>query len=283
MSFDVLQSIERWLPVVLTAQSNGIDPVTDADYDDLIVKYRKEGDESATTKNMTVDDWVALDSGVYKIKFLAAELNTLKTFLYSVELKPVNFCDDFVPYYGAVEVVAATVNEIDTQLDAIEGKVDTVDGVVDNIYIDTQQIVTDVGVVDGKVDTLQTDITAIDGKVDNVYTDTQQIISDIAAIDTNFYEVAAGAYYDGSGTLTVSLVLHNSGSPVTSPTGAAVALYTEDGTLVTSDTSSSPDAQGAFKFTLSATLTNGTVPYVSGVVTDGSGSHASIVLTPVVG
>ena len=360
MSYDVLQSVERWLAVILTAQSNGIDPVTDAAWDDLVVAYAKEGDATVTVKVMALGDWRNLgnDMGMYEVKFSTSELNTLGSFFYSVQLADVNFCTDFVPYYGHVEVVADTVNTIGSQLDtieskvdtvdgvvdgiqtdvtsiegkvdtvdtvvdgiqtdvtSIESKVDTVDGVVDNIYIDTQQIIinvaavdsvvdgiqTDVTSIESKVDTvdsvvdgIQTDVTAIDGKintidgvVDNVYIDTQAILVDtnqlsvdIAALDFNQAEVGAGFYYS-SGTLTASLVLHRNGAVVGSPVSATITMYDEDGLQLLTSNSSSPDAQGVFKFSESIVLVDGTVPYVESQITDVSGTVRSVVLAPVI-
>jgi len=290
MSYEVKKDSACWVEVILTVQSNGIDPALGAVYDDLLVKYAKAGATSMTEKVLTgASDFDELDAGVYRIQFSAGEIDTLGNFVFTIEQQPVHACSDFIPYYGLILVRDGTINDALANQTSIEGKVDTIDTVVDSIQVDTTSIEGKVDTIEGKVDTIdtvvdgiQTDVTSIDGKVDNVYIDTQQLIADVAAISFSLYEVTAGAYYN-NGILTVSMVLHNSGSPVTNPTSATIAIYDEDGTSLIIDTSTTPDSQGIFKFTETVTLTDGTVPYVSGVITDGSGEHGSIILTPVVG
>lgn len=256
MSYNVLQSVARWLDVVLTAQSNGIDPVVDAVNTDLVVRYSKEGDLSATLKVVAAGDWRNLGDGVYRLQFSIAELNTLGSFTYSVKLAPAYACVPFMPYYGHVDVVTADVTQLNTLLTTVDGKIDTIDGAVSSI--------------DTKVDT-------IDAKADT-------IIADIESITFDTYQVGLGAHYDEDNTnLKASLVLHHNGEPVISPISASLVVYDDNGNLLLNATNLVPDAQGIFRFDETIALTAGTVPYASGVITDVSGAHSTVTLTPVVG
>jgi len=209
MSYDVLQNVDRWLDVVLTAQSNGIDPVVDAVAGDLIVRYRKEAAVTSVLKIVAPGDWLNLDQGVYRLLFAAAELDTLGSFTYSVNLAGAYACVPFVPYYGHVEVGL---------------------GVLDN------------------------------------------------------YQVGLGAHYDEDTTILIaSLVLHKNGSPISSPVSSTLAVYDEDGTLLLTDISVTPDAQGVFRFEETVTLASKSIPYVSGIIVDSDGIHSTLTLTPVVG
>jgi len=257
MSYDTLQSQDRWVGVVLIAQSDGMTPVTDAIYSDLDVAYGKEGDSSATVKTMAASDWYNLGDGLYRIKFSTSELNTLGRFEFSVVLDGTYACAEFMPYYGYIEVVSNTTNTIGTQQDTIEGKIDTIDTNVDNI--ETQQ------------DTMDTKLDIINAS-----------ISDIENIHNNF--VGMGAYFNSSsGVLSISVALHRDGEIVDSPVSGTYQLFNASGTSLASGISTSPDSQGIFTFSHSVSLTEGTIPYVKGSVTDASGTFYSIVVMPVIG
>jgi hypothetical protein len=69
--------------VVILTDSND-DAVTGLVHTDVSVSYAKNAAVSFTAKALTAPDWVEVGSGVYKIAFTAAELDTLGSFTVKV-------------------------------------------------------------------------------------------------------------------------------------------------------------------------------------------------------
>lgn len=260
MSYDVIQSVARKLDVVLTAQSDGITPVTNAAATDLVARYRKEGAVSSTLKTVASGDWQNLDQGVYRLAFTAAELDTLGSLTYAVTIAVGATCTQFVPYYGHVDVVVGDVSTVVNNLTTVGGNVLGVSGAV-------------VG-VGSQVTTVGNNVLGVSGEVASLQ---------ISVASLNNFIIGAGAYYDSdAGSLTASLVLHKNGEVVTNPTSATIIGFDEDGNQIFTDTSIAPDAQGVFKFVVSVTLVTKTVPYLRGTIVNADGTHHTVTLTPVV-
>lgn len=71
------------------------DPATAVLFSDLIVKYKKQGDATMSTKALTASDWINLGGGRYTLRFSAEEMDTDGNFVFTLEsLKFDNFVYD---------------------------------------------------------------------------------------------------------------------------------------------------------------------------------------------
>lgn len=286
MSYNVLQGVERWLDVILTSQVDGITPITDTVYSDVAVRYRKEGAVASVSKTLAsgTTDWINQDAGVYRVRFTGTELNTLGSFTYSVT----DVSTDFMPYYGHIDVVSGDVTTITTNLTTVGNNILGVSGRVETA-------ITDILAVDGHLTTVGNDVTTVNNNVLGVSGEVLVVAGDILIVDGKVtalqtsvsglddFMIGAGAYYDAdAGSLTASLVLHKNGTVISNPISATIVGYSEIGVQLFTDMSSTPDAQGVFRFVETVTLTSKTVPYLKGTIVDANGTHRTITLTPVV-
>ena len=90
-------------------------------------------------------------------------------------------------------------------------------------------------------------------------------------------------YDDATDDLRMQVWLERLGATVTSPVSCQVDWYHPAGTILFTQSDSSPDAQGSFYLTRTATLTPNTAYYADVRVTDATGSITTRRGTPTVG
>jgi len=99
------KGISRELPCILTDDIDFKTRKTGITFDQVTVKYAKEGETSLTTKSMTAEDWIELGGGLYNIVFTMVELSDGGKFIYDSQ------CSGCIPYSGLVQLTEYELDE----------------------------------------------------------------------------------------------------------------------------------------------------------------------------
>lgn len=99
MSYVVQKSVAHSVPVKLTDDDDFKTQVTGKTGGNVTVRYKKYGDSSWSTKDVSGSGWDEIGNGCYEVDFSADDLNTAGRFDYQVE------CSGCLDYNGSVLVV----------------------------------------------------------------------------------------------------------------------------------------------------------------------------------